>query len=67
MRLATARPVTEPEVSIVGDNAVVVVNIELTGKFGDMDLDDTFRYMRVWKKTNDKWSVIGASCHVVEY
>jgi ketosteroid isomerase-like protein len=48
-------------VRIIGDTAVVAVTVALKGSYLDQALDGAFRYIRVWKYTNQRWKVIAGS------
>ena len=51
----------DPEVNLIGDNAVVAVTVEMKGKYFDHVLDGEYRFLRVWKLFNDQWKVIAGS------
>jgi hypothetical protein len=48
-------------INIIGDNAIVSVCIEMQGKFFDYSLDGKYKVIRIWKKFDEKWKVIGGS------
>ena len=48
-------------INFIDDNAIVSVNLELTGKYFDHLIEAKFRYIRVWKLFSDKWKVIAGS------
>lgn len=55
---------TDQRINMVGDNAVVSVNLELKGKYHDQVISSGFRYLRVWKMIKDgEWKVI-STCGV---
>lgn len=47
--------------SLIGDTAVVAVTVELRGNYLDETLDGSFRYIRVWKRIDNRWTVIAGS------
>lgn len=49
---------SQQEISIIGDNAIVSVNITLKGNYLDQPINGTFKYIRTWKLFNNKWQVI---------
>ena len=52
---------SEQVISIIGDNAIVSVLLELSGTFSGQFIGGKFRYTRIWKLTNGKMRVIGGS------
>lgn len=52
---------TVEQVNMIGDNAVTVVIAEVSGAVGEKRVDGTIRYIRVWKRCDDGWKVIGGS------
>jgi hypothetical protein len=46
---------------MIGDNAVVVVTVEIQGSYLGQEIDGKFRYLRVWKLFGDNWKVIAGS------
>lgn len=42
--------------------AIVAVTIKLEATFDGHSVDGDYRYLRVWKKFDDGWKVIGGSC-----
>jgi Domain of unknown function (DUF4440) len=52
---------TDQTVSLIGDNAVVAVTVEIKGNYLDQAIDGKFRYLRVWKFVEGRWQVIGGS------
>lgn len=53
-------------ISMIGDTAVVSVQIELKGNYLGQMLDGKFRYLRVWKKIGDQIKIIGGSCNLLD-
>ena len=47
--------------SVIGDDVVVAVTVEIQGSYMGQEIDGTFRYLRVWKLFRDRWQVIGGS------
>jgi len=47
--------------SIIGDNATISVIIRMKGKYINQPFDESFRFLRVWKKLNNQWKVITGS------
>ncbi len=52
---------SEPEVSIIGDNAIASVRIDMKGHFIDHPIDGSYTYTRTWKRIHDQWKVIGGA------
>lgn len=52
---------SELQVSLIGDDAVVAVTVELRGSYLGQELDGKVRYLRVWKRFGDGWKVIAGS------
>lgn len=50
------------QISILGDNAIVAVTVELKGEFMRQSIGGIFRYIRVWKKVDNRLKVIGGGC-----
>lgn len=50
------------QISIIDDNAIVAVTIEMKGEFMKRAIVGKFRYIRVWRKINDQLKVIGGGC-----
>jgi len=48
-------------ISLIDDTAIVVVSINLKGRYADNLIDANFRYLRVWKLCNNSWKVIAGS------
>ncbi len=57
---------TDQEISFIDDCAVVSVTLDLKGNFLQEDISGTYKYLRVWKFTNDQWRVIGGSGMKIE-
>jgi hypothetical protein len=49
------------DIRITGDTAISVVTMTAKGKMMGTPLEGKFRYMRVWKRLDDKLKIIGAS------
>jgi hypothetical protein len=47
--------------SVIGDDVVVAVTVEIRGNYLGQELDGKFRYLRVWKLFDRTWKVIGGS------
>jgi ketosteroid isomerase-like protein len=47
--------------SVIGDDVVVAVTVEIKGNYLGQELDGKFRYLRVWKLFDGSWKVIGGS------
>jgi hypothetical protein len=52
---------SDQTVSLIGDNAVVAVTVEIKGNYLGQAIDGMFRYLRVWKFVEGRWQVIGGS------
>lgn len=47
--------------SVVGDDVVVAVTVEIKGDYLGEELNGKFRYLRVWKRFENNWKVIAGS------
>ena len=47
--------------SVIGDDVVVAVTVEIKGNYLGQELDGKFRYLRVWKQFDSTWKVIAGS------
>jgi hypothetical protein len=47
--------------SMVGDDVVVAVTVEIKGNYLGQEIDGKFRYLRVWKLFGNNWQVITGS------
>ncbi len=47
--------------SVVGDNVVVAVTVEILGNYLGQEINGKFRYLRVWKLFENNWKVIAGS------
>jgi uncharacterized protein DUF4440 len=47
--------------SVIGDDVVVAVTVEIKGNYLGQELDGKFRYLRVWKLFDRDWKVIAGS------
>ena len=66
MTINSALP-SEQQINLIDeDTAVVSVKVKLKGKYIEEPIEATFRYIRVWKLSNDKWKVIAGSCIQLE-
>ena len=52
---------SEQEINFIDDTAIVVVILDLNGKYKEQLINQKFQYIRVWKLFNDKWKVIAVS------
>ena len=57
----TSIQATDPIITLINDNAIVSVNLEMTGNYNDQVISQHFRYIRVWKLCTDIWKVIAVS------
>lgn len=48
-------------IKIVGDLDTVVVTMYLKAKYGEQNIDGTYRYLRVWKFLKGSWKIIAGS------
>lgn len=55
----------EREVQVFGDTAIVSTVISLKGSFMDNPIDGKARFIRVWKKSDNRWQVIGGASVVI--
>ena len=60
IHLHTVEP-SDRMLSVIGDNVVVAVTVEIKGNYLGQDIDGKFRYLRVWKAFDNTWKVIGGS------
>ncbi|WP_445452447.1 nuclear transport factor 2 family protein [Flavobacterium sp. 25HG05S-40] len=51
------------KIQLFDDTAIVISMAKITGNLLGNEVDDEFRYMRVWKFHNESLKVIGGSCH----
>ncbi|MCE6992774.1 nuclear transport factor 2 family protein [Dyadobacter sp. CY323] len=51
--------------NIIGDTAVIILTMDLKGKYNDVAFEATYRYIRFWKKFNGGIKVIGGSGIVI--
>ncbi|BAB75145.1 nuclear transport factor 2 family protein [Anabaena sp. FACHB-709] len=47
--------------SVVGDDVVVAVTVEIQGNYLGQEINGKFRYLRVWKLFENNWKVIAGS------
>jgi hypothetical protein len=47
--------------SVIGDDVVVAVTVEIKGNYLGQELNGKFRYLRVWKLFDRTWQVIAGS------
>lgn len=47
--------------SMIGDDVVAVVTVEIRGNYLGQEIDGKFRYLRVWKQFENNWKVIAGS------
>jgi ketosteroid isomerase-like protein len=52
---------SDQKINLIDDTAIVSVNLEMTGQYNDQVISQQFRYIRVWKLSNDTWKVIAVS------
>lgn len=52
---------TDQKINMIGDTAVVSVNLEMAGQYNEQVIRQQFRYIRVWKMTDNIWKVIAVS------
>lgn len=50
------------QINIVGDNAIVILNLQIKGTMAGDPVEGKFRYIRVWKRTGDGLKIIAGSC-----
>lgn len=48
-------------VSVIGDDVIVAVTVELEGSYMGQEVGGRFRYLRVWKHLGRRWQVIAGS------
>lgn len=56
---------SDQEISIFGDTAIVLVNIDLKAQFMQELVEGRFRYIRVWKNSSNVWKVIGGGVSAI--
>lgn len=47
--------------SMIGDDVVVAVTVEIKGNYLGQEINGKFRYLRVWKLFENNWKVIAGS------
>ena len=52
---------TDRVLSVIENDVVVAVTVEIQGSYLGQEIDGRFRYLRVWKLVGDRWQVIGGS------
>ncbi|MDB5258683.1 MAG: hypothetical protein JWM14_3378 [Chitinophagaceae bacterium] len=52
---------SDQKINIIGNTAVVSMNLELKGKYFEQEISSQFRYLRVWKLFHTTWKVIATS------
>ncbi|MFV0419999.1 MAG: nuclear transport factor 2 family protein [Dysgonomonas sp.] len=55
----------EQQISTFGDTAVVVVTAELAGWFMKEPINDKVKFLRIWKKFDDRYQVIAGSSTIL--
>ena len=58
LRRAEAR---DRSISVIGDDVVVAVTVTLEGSYLGVEVDGSYRYLRVWKRLDGAWRVIAGS------
>lgn len=56
---------SDQEISVFGDTAIVLVNIDLKAQFMQELVEGRFRYIRVWKNSSNVWKVIGGGVSAI--
>lgn len=56
---------TDQTINIIEGVAVVAVTIQLEANFDKHSINGNYRYLRVWKKLDDGWKIIGGSCCMI--
>lgn len=51
----------DQEISIIGDSAIVSVQIHLKGTYLEQPIDGNFKYIRTWKAIDGQLKVIGGA------
>ncbi len=52
---------SQQEIKLIGDNAIVSVQIHLKGRYLDQPVDGKFKYIRTWKLFKNQWKVIAGA------
>lgn len=52
---------SDQQLSLIGDDAVVAVTVEIQGNYLGQEIQGKFRYLRVWKQIENSWKVIAGS------
>lgn len=60
INLHTVEP-SNQMLSMVGDDVVVAVTVEIKGNYLGQEINGKFRYLRVWKLFENNWKVIAGS------
>lgn len=59
----TSLTFSEQTLKINENQAIVTVLSKIEGTFDGTDISGSYRYLRIWNKTNDTWKIIsGAVC-----
>ena len=53
--------ISEQEINLIEDCAIVSVMIVLKGDYLKQTIDGTYKYIRVWKLLDGSWKVIGGA------
>lgn len=52
---------SDEKITIIGDCAIVSLILELKGNYFEQEISSQFRYLRVWKLTDNNWKVVAVS------
>ncbi len=60
MKITEIKP-SKQKISLIGDNAIVSVIIDMKGNYFDYSIDGTYKIIRIWKSFSREWKVIAGS------
>jgi ketosteroid isomerase-like protein len=52
---------SDRKVNVIGDTAIVSLQMEMKGRYAGQPFEGRFRYIRVWKQFGSAWKVIAGS------
>lgn len=52
---------SEQTVQLYDNLAVVTVKMDIVGTYGTVPISGLYRYIRIWKRINDKWKIVAGS------
>lgn len=52
---------SEQKIELYNDFAVVTVKMQIKATFGEADISGTYRYIRTWAKSNNRWQIVAGA------